>query len=477
MGDPSGFLEHPREPTPKADPKTRLRTYDEILQPASEEHLRAQAARCMDCGIPFCQSGTGCPIDNRIPEWNDLVFKGRWREASARLHATNNFPEFTGRVCPAPCEGACVLQLEGAPVTIENLEQAIVDRAFAEGWVVAEPPLAETGHSVAIVGSGPAGLTAAQQLRRVGHEVTVFERADAVGGLLHYGIPNMKLDKTLVARRVGQLRAEGVAFETGVNVDAAKLEALRESHDAVLLTTGATQARDLAIPGRELEGIHLAMEFLTESTRALLAGEPPRLSAKGRHVLVIGGGDTGTDCIATALRQECASLTTFELMPRPPDERGAQNPWPQWPRVFRVDYGHAEASALFGDDPREFAVLTESFLGEGRVSGVRTVGVRFDAGMEKVAGSERVVDTDLVLLALGFTGPEPIVGAPETERGLLDAPLGTYATSEAGLFAAGDCRRGQSLVVWAIAEGRGAARAVDEFLMGESDLPVPRDAR
>ncbi len=337
--------------------------------------------------------------------------------------------------------------------------------------------MAETGYSVAIVGSGPAGLTAAQQLRRVGHEVTVFERADAVGGLLHYGIPNMKLDKSLVARRVGQLRAEGVAFETGVDVDGAKLEALRESHDAVLLTTGATRARELTIPGRELDGIHLAMEFLTESTRALLAGETPRLSAKGRHVLVIGGGDTGTDCIATALRQECASLTTFELMPRPPDQRAAGNPWPEWPRVFRVDYGHVEAAARFGDDPREFAVLTEEFLGEERVSGVRTVSVRFDEGLQKVSGSERVVETDLVLLALGFTGPESIAGAPEGERGLIDAPLGTYLTAHEGLFAAGDCRRGQSLVVWAIAEGRGAARAVDEFLTGESDLPVPRDAR
>lgn len=478
MGDPKGFLKHGREATPKVDAKKRLATYAEILAKPSEGHITTQAARCMDCGIPFCQSDTGCPIDNLIPEWNDLVYRGRWKEASASLHATNNFPEFTGRVCPAPCEGACVLGLDGAAVTIENIEQAIVDRAFSEGWVLPEPPSSQSGHQVAIVGSGPAGLTAAQQLRRVGHEVTVFERADQVGGLLHYGIPNMKLDKSLVARRVDQLRAEGVVFCTGEDIDGDRLHELRLRYDAVLLSTGAMRPRDLSIPGRELDGIHFAMEFLTESTRALLADETPKLSAKGRHVLVIGGGDTGTDCIATALRQECASLKTFELMPEPPEQRLASNPWPQWPRIFRADYGHHEAQARFGADPREFAVLTEEFLGESSLTGVRTVNVRFEDGsMTPVEDSSRVVETDMILLALGFAGAQSIHGVEQNERGNFNAAIGSYATPEDGVFAAGDCRRGQSLVVWAIAEGRGAAHAIDAYLMGESDLPVPADAR
>lgn len=470
MGKPSGFLEFPRVPTPSEDPKRRLKTFDEILRPASEEQLGQQAARCMNCGIPFCQSDSGCPLDNLIPEWNDLVYRGLWREASERLHATNNFPEFTGRVCPAPCEGACVLGLEGVPVTIENLEQAIVDRAFAEGWVVAEPPRKETGKVVAIVGSGPAGLAAAQQLRRVGHEVTVFERADRIGGLLQYGIPNMKLDKSLVKRRVDQLRDEGVVFETNVNVSGAVLDEIREQHDAVLLATGATKPRDLPIPGRELEGIHFAMELLTESTAALAEGRPASLSAEGNKVLVIGGGDTGTDCIATTLRQGCASLTAFELMPRPPSERSAENAWPQWPHVFRTDYGHKEAAAMMGEDPRRFAVLTKRFIegkgdAKGRVVGVETVHVRFEDGvMKEVPGSAATLEVDQVFLAMGFTGPEAIEGVP-TNRGRFDA-------GRDGLFAAGDCRRGQSLVVWAIAEGRSVAKSIDAYLMGSSDLPA-----
>ena len=467
MGKPTGFLEFPRVPTPSEDPKRRLKTFDEILRPASEEQLGQQAARCMNCGIPFCQSDSGCPLDNLIPEWNDLVYRGLWQEASERLHATNNFPEFTGRVCPAPCEGACVLGLEGAPVTIENLEQAIVDRAFAEGWVVAEPPTTETGKVVAIVGSGPAGLAAAQQLRRVGHEVTVFERADRIGGLLQYGIPNMKLDKSLVKRRVDQLRAEGVVFETNVNVSAVVLDELREQHDAVLLATGATKARDLPIPGRELSGVHFAMDLLTESTAALQGERPATLSAAGKRVLVIGGGDTGTDCIATALRQGAESVTAFELMPRPPSERSADNAWPQWPQVFRTDYGHKEAAAMTGEDPRRFAVLTKRFVGddEGSLVGVETVHVRFDDGvMQEVPGSAATLEVDQVFLAMGFTGPEPIQGVAMNGA--------RFAEGRDGLFVAGDCRRGQSLVVWAIAEGRSVANRIDAYLMGSSDLPA-----
>ena len=463
MGKPTGFLEFPRVPTPSEDPKRRLKTFDEILRPASEEQLGQQAARCMNCGIPFCQSDSGCPLDNLIPEWNDLVYRGLWQEASERLHATNNFPEFTGRVCPAPCEGACVLGLEGAPVTIENLEQAIVDRAFAEGWVVAEPPTTETGKVVAIVGSGPAGLAAA----RVGHEVTVFERADRIGGLLQYGIPNMKLDKSLVKRRVDQLRAEGVVFETNVNVSAVVLDELREQHDAVLLATGATKARDLPIPGRELSGVHFAMDLLTESTAALQGERPATLSAAGKRVLVIGGGDTGTDCIATALRQGAESVTAFELMPRPPSERSADNAWPQWPQVFRTDYGHKEAAAMTGEDPRRFAVLTKRFVGddEGSLVGVETVHVRFDDGvMQEVPGSAATLEVDQVFLAMGFTGPEPIQGVAMNGA--------RFAEGRDGLFVAGDCRRGQSLVVWAIAEGRSVANRIDAYLMGSSDLPA-----
>lgn len=465
MGKPTGFLEFPRVVTPSEDPKRRLKTYGEILRPASEEQLTEQAARCMNCGIPFCQSDHGCPLDNLIPEWNDLVYRGLWREASERLHATNNFPEFTGRVCPAPCEGACVLGLQNEPVTIENLEQAIVDRAFAEGWVVAEPPRQETGKSVAIVGSGPAGLAAAQQLRRVGHDVTVFERADRVGGLLHYGIPNMKLDKSLVQRRVDQLRAEGVLFETNMNVTGAVLDELREQHDAVLLATGATNPRDLPIAGRDLPGVHFAMELLTESTAALLEERTATLSAQGKKVLVIGGGDTGTDCIATVLRQGAETLTAFEIMPRPPEQRSADNAWPKWPQVFRTDYGHKEAEAVMGEDPRRFAVLTKRFVGEDKLEAVETVHVRFENGkMREIPGTAATLEVDQVFLAMGFTGPEPIDG--------VEMDGARFGEGRDGLFVAGDCRRGQSLVVWAIAEGRSVAKNIDEYLMGSSDLPA-----
>ncbi len=487
MGKPTGFLEHLRAAAPSVAPEKRVASFDEYVQPMPEETLRAQASRCMDCGVPFCQSATGCPLDNRVPEWNDLVFHGRWREALDRLHATNNFPEWTGRVCPAPCEGACVLGLDKAPVTIKSIECAIVDKGFEEGWIHPEPPPKRTGKRVAVVGSGPAGLAAAQQLNRAGHDVTVFERDDRAGGLLTYGIPNMKLDKRLVERRVGQLQAEGVRFETGVEVGKQlSPKKLKKDFDATLLAVGATRPRDLAVPGRELRGIHFAMELLTASTRHLLNGKrmaDPGLMVKGRRVVVIGGGDTGTDCVGTALRLGAKSVTQLELLPRPPDERGEDNPWPQWPRVFKVDYGQEEAAARQGADPRAFAVASKAFVGDarGHVTGIEVVDVEWTPGprpaMKPREGATRVIPAELVLLAMGFEGPEALLaGELDVERdarGTFAAAYGRYATSVPGVFAAGDCRRGQSLVVWAIAEGRGAARAIDEYLMGESDLPAP----
>ena len=486
MGKPTGFMEYGRSAIAHVDAKTRLKTWDEINGPWTEEQLHQQGARCMDCGVPFCQSATGCPVDNRIPEWNDLVYRGRWEEALARLHATNNFPEVTGRVCPAPCEGACVLGIHEPPVAIKSIEQAIVDRGFEKGWIVPQPPIAETGKSIGIVGSGPAGLAAAQQLRRVGHRVTVYEREDRIGGLLVYGIPNMKLDKGLWDKRLDQLRAEGIELRPGVSVGTdVTLEELGEEHDAVLLATGATRPRDLPIDGREFGGVHFAMEYLTAATKALLAGDPSQspIHAKGKKVIVIGGGDTGTDCIATALRQGCESLIAFEILDRPPSDRAETNPWPQWPHILRVDYGHEESMEAQGHDPREFTIATKRFLGHERVEGLDTVRVRWVTGedgrrkLEEIPGSEERYEADLVLLAMGFLGPEAeVLGELPVEqdgRSNFQADLSRFATSVPGLFAAGDCRRGQSLVVWAIAEGRAAARAIDEHLMGESDLPVP----
>ncbi len=488
MGKPTGFKEFPRQPVPYREPLVRLQDYGEIFTEPDEDHLRTQGARCMDCGVPFCQSATGCPIDNLIPEWNDLVYQGRWREALDRLHKTNNFPEFTGRTCPAPCEGACVLGITDPPVTIKNIENAIIDRGFAEGWVKPQPPATRTGKKVAIVGSGPAGLSAAAQLNKAGHLVTVYERADRVGGLLMYGIPNMKLDKQVVERRVELLRAEGIRFVTnadvGRNVDPAKLF---EENDALLLATGATKPRDLPIPGRQLKGIHFAMEFLTANTKSLLDNQRDNghfISAKGKHVIVIGGGDTGCDCIGTSMRHECRGLTNFELLPKPPRERAADNPWPEWPRIWRVDYGHEEVSARFGDDPRQYCILSKEFIddGQGRVAGIRTVEVEWTSengkwNMREVPGSEKQWKADLVLLAMGFLGPEHYLaeslGLELDARSNYQAEHGRFATSIPGVFAAGDCRRGQSLVVWAINEGRGAARAVDTYLQGQSTLPAP----
>ena len=488
MGKPTGFKEYDRKKVPWRLPVVRINDYNEVYTEANDGLLREQGARCMDCGVPFCQSATGCPIDNLIPEWNDLVYQGRWKEAVERLHKTNNFPEFTGRACPAPCEGACVLGITDPPVSIKNIENAIIDRAFSEGWVRATPPPKRTGKRVAIIGSGPAGLAAADQLNKVGHSVTVYERADRIGGLLMYGIPNMKLDKGVVQRRLDLLAAEGVAFVTGAdvgrNVDPKQLMA---ENDAVLLSTGATKPRDLPIPGRDLKGVHFAMEFLSKNTKSLLDSahsDQAYISAKGKKVVVIGGGDTGTDCIGTSLRHGCTQLVNFELMDRPPADRADDNPWPQWPRIYRVDYGHEEAKEKFGDDPRVYNILSKEFIGDGQgnVKGIKAVKVQWSKvdgrmQMQEVAGSEHIVEADLVLLAMGFLGPEnyvaELLGVTTDPRSNYAAEHGKFTTNVSGVFAAGDCRRGQSLVVWAINEGRGAARAIDIYLQGSSVLPAP----
>jgi glutamate synthase (NADPH/NADH) small chain len=494
MGKPTGFLEINRELPRDRSPKERVGDWLEFHEHMPEEKLRAQGARCMDCGVPFCHTGTllagmasGCPINNLIPEWNDLVYRGLWKEALERLHKTNNFPEFTGRVCPAPCEGSCVLGINAPPVTIKNIECAIIDRGFDEGWVVAQPPAIRTGKTVAIVGSGPAGLAAAAQLNRAGHLVTVFERDDRPGGLLMYGIPNMKLDKQrVVMRRLKLMETEGVTFvcntEIGKDYPAEKL---LDDFDAVILATGATKPRDLPIEGRQLQGIHFAMEFLHHNTKALLDQHQNGnfISAESKDVIVIGGGDTGTDCVGTSLRHRCRSLIQLEILPKPPEERAPDNPWPQWPKVYRLDYGQEEAAALFGGDPRQYLVTAKRFLGDdhGHVKAVEIVNVEWtknDRGAfvpKPVAGTEKILPAQLVLLAMGFLGPEEIVlkglGVAQDERTNVKAEYGKYATNIPGVFAAGDCRRGQSLVVWAIHEGRGAARECDRYLMGQTELP------
>ncbi|MCC9606038.1 glutamate synthase subunit beta [Blastopirellula sp. JC732] len=487
MGKPTGFMEYKRETIPYRDPLLRIHDYDEFQVHVDEQFLKTQGARCMDCGVPFCQSATGCPVDNLIPEWNDLVYKGRWREALDRLHKTNNFPEFTGRVCPAPCENACVLGITNPPVTIKNIEVSIIDRGWEEGWIAPNPPKKRTGKKVAIVGSGPAGLAAADQLNKAGHQVTVYERDDRIGGLLMYGIPNMKLEKErVVERRVDLMKAEGIEFVTnahiGVNVS---MEDLRKNNDAVILAVGATKPRDLPIPGRDLDGVYFAMQFLKANTKSLLDSELKDgnyISAEGKDVIVIGGGDTGTDCLGTSIRHGCKSVVNFELLPQPPKERAPDNPWPQWARIFRVDYGHQEAEAKFGQDPRTYCVLSKEFLGDenGKLTGIRTVNVEWknDNGrwnMQEVPGSEKVWKADLILLAMGFLGPEETLveklGVETDQRSNFKAEYGRFATNVDGVFAAGDCRRGQSLIVWAINEGRGAARECDRYLMGKTELP------
>jgi glutamate synthase (NADPH/NADH) small chain len=492
MGKPTGFIEFERELPSDRDPLERVKDWKEIHLHLPEDRLKKQGARCMDCGIPFCHSGSlisgmasGCPINNLIPEWNDLVFRGLWQEALDRLHKTNNFPEFTGRVCPAPCEGSCVLGINNPPVTIKNIEVSIIDKGWEEGWVKPEPPQTRTGKKVAIIGSGPAGLSAAAQLNKAGHLVTVFERADRPGGLLMYGIPNMKLDKNeVVLRRVKLLEDEGVIFKCNVNVGTdITAEELRKDYDSIIVATGATKARDLPIPGRELKGIHVAMDFLTANTRAVLDANATGITAAGKDVVIIGGGDTGTDCVGTSLRHGCNSVTQLEIMAKPPLVRAANNPWPEWPKTYRMDYGQEEAAARFGDDPRVYLTTATHFEGDenGNVKAVHVVNVEWkkddkgNFGPQKIPGTERVLPAQLVLLAMGFLGPEqPLLDALNVERDArtnIKAEHEKYTTSLPGVFAAGDCRRGQSLVVWAFNEGRGAARECDRFLMGQTDLP------
>ena len=487
MGKPTGFIEFPRTAAPYRPPQERLLDFNEIYTDHNVERLNTQGARCMDCGIPFCQSGDGCPIHNLIPEWNDLVFRDQWRDALDRLHKTNNFPEFTGRVCPAPCEGACVLGITDPAVTIKNIEMAIIDRGFAEGWVTPNTPNVRSEKTIAIVGSGPAGLAAADQLNKAGHNVTVYERADRIGGLLMYGIPNMKLAKNdVVERRVQLMRDAGINFVTSTAVadgsnGSVAVDTVRAENDAVLLTTGATVPRDLPIPGRELTGVHFAMDFLSANTKSLLDSElqdAAHISAKGKNVIVIGGGDTGTDCIGTSLRHGCKSLVNFELFPQPPQDRAANNPWPTWPKIFRVDYGHEEARIRQGDDPRVYSVSSLCFIGneQGQLTGVRTVEVVMQDGkLENVPGTEKDWPADLVFLAMGFLGPEHAVSDPlgleYDERSNYRSEYGQYTTNIDKVFVAGDCRRGQSLVVRAINEGREAAREIDRYLMGATELP------
>jgi glutamate synthase (NADPH/NADH) small chain len=480
MGKVTGFIEIKRKKHPTRPVEERLRDWREVYLPSATEDLEAQGARCMDCGIPFCHQG--CPLGNLIPDWNDLVYRDRWRTAIDRLHATNNFPEFTGRLCPAPCEGSCVLGINDDAVTIKDIEVAIIDRAYGEGWVTPQPPARRTGKKVAVVGSGPAGLAAADQLNRAGHAVTVFERSDRIGGLLRYGIPEFKMEKRVLDRRLAVMDAEGVTFRPGVDVGKdIPLSGLRADFDAILLAAGAGWPRDLPVPGRELKGIHFAMEYLTLQNRRCEGDTIPDdrfITAHGRHVIIIGGGDTGADCLGTAHRQGARSVTQLELLAKPPLERASDNPWPQWPNVFRVSTAHEEGGE------RLYAVSTQRFSGDaqGRVRtlhAVRVEMVRRDGRVqfEPVPGTEFDIPAELVLLAMGFVGPErgPLVselGLTLTERGNVwrDA---RWMTSVPGVFAAGDMQRGQSLIVWAIAEGRSAARGVDQYLMGESALPAP----
>ncbi len=494
MGKPTGFLEFQRELPKDRPPLERISDWKEfhLHQPSAD--LKKQGARCMDCGIPFCHTGqlvsgmaSGCPIHNLIPEWNDLVYRGLWKEALDRLHKTNNFPEFTGRVCPAPCEGSCVLGMNNPAVTIKNIEVSIIDHGWENGWVTPQPPAKRTGKKVAIVGSGPAGLSAAAQLNKAGHTVTVFERADRPGGLLMYGIPNMKLDKQeVVLRRISLLEAEGVKFvcntEIGKNYPVEKLKA---DFDAVILATGATKPRDLTVDGRQLKGVHFAMEFLTANTKNLLDGAKPgtQITADGKDVVVIGGGDTGTDCVGTSVRHGCKTVVQVEIMAKPPLERAKDNPWPEWPKTLKVDYGQEEAAAKFGEDPRVYLTTATKIEGDeqGNVKAVHTVQVewtRNDKGQfipKNVPGTEKVLPAQLVLLAMGFLGPEqPLLEQLSIERdprSNAKADFEKYTTNVKGVFACGDCRRGQSLVVWAFNEGRGAARECDRFLMGATSLP------
>jgi glutamate synthase (NADPH/NADH) small chain len=492
MGKVTGFLEYQREVPKDRSPEKRIKDWNEFHLKMEEEHLKEQGARCMNCGVPFCHTGslisgmaTGCPINNLIPDWNDMVYKGKWEEALQLLLKTNNFPEFTGRVCPAPCEGSCVLGINEPPVTIKNIEYTIIEKAFEEGWIQPRPPAHRTGKHVAVVGSGPAGLSCADQLNKAGHSVTVFERDDRIGGLL---IPNMKLDKNkVVARRVRLMEQEGIQFKT--NVEVGKNYAagdLMKNFDAVVLCTGATKPRDLPVAGRHLKGIHFAMKFLRANTKSLLDSDLQDgnyISAKDKNVIVIGGGDTGTDCVATSMRHGCAGLTQLEILDKPPPERSENNPWPEWPKIYLLDYGQEEAKARFGDDPRQYCSMTKKFTGDehGNVKQIHLVTIKWEKNKEgryapvEVPGTEKILPADLVLLAMGYFGPESqlleSLGVTTDQRSNINAPYGKFNTNIDKVFAAGDARRGQSLVVWAINEGRAAARECDKFLMGQTYLP------
>ncbi|MBW5291344.1 MAG: Glutamate synthase [NADPH] small chain [Candidatus Ruthia sp. Asou_11_S2] len=477
MGKVTGFKEFDRKTEAYRPVDLRIKDYGEIFTSHHDKvHLQEQGARCMDCGVPFCQSENGCPVDNLIPEFNDLIYHNKWQEALARLLKTNNFPEFTGRVCPAPCEGSCVLGINNPAVAIKNIEQAIIDKGFDKGWVKPYTVEYRTGKKIAIIGSGPAGLAAADELNKIGHSVTIFERDDRIGGLLMYGIPSMKLGKDVVDRRVKLMQDSGVEFITNVDVgkDIATTQ-LQQDFDALVFTTGASKARDLLVDNRQVQGVHLAMEYLAKNTKSLLdtgRADESDLSAKGKDVIVIGGGDTGTDCIGTALRQGAKSIVNFELMGKPPVERASNNPWPLWPLIYRVDYGHAEVTKIFGKDPRQYHLMTQSFIkdDQGAVIGLKTVNVDFkDGQLAQIDGSEKTWHTQLVLLSMGFVSPEHYLSDDANieldERGNYKAKYGQYATSQKGIFTAGDCRRGQSLVVWAINEGRGVAAKVNEYLV------------
>jgi len=488
MGKPTGFIEVHRKKHPTRPVAERVKDWREVYLPYPTGVLEAQGGRCMDCGIPFCHQG--CPLGNLIPDWNDLIYRDRWQAAIERLHATNNFPEFTGKLCPAPCEGSCVLGINDDPVTIKSVEAAIIDRAWNEGWVTPRPPTTRTWKKVAIIGSGPAGLAAADQLNRAGHSVTVFEKSDRIGGLLRYGIPEFKMEKRHLDRRLAVMEIEGVVFRTGINVGVdVPAHRLREDYDAVLLAGGAGQPRDLPVPGRDLKGVHYAMDYLTLQNKRCEGDQildSEFITAQGKHVIIIGGGDTGADCLGTAHRQGALSVHQLELLPQPPKERAADNPWPLWPQIFRVSTAHEEGGE------RLYAVSTERFSGDasGHVRALNAVKVEMvkkdpstalGAGgrmvFERVAGSEFEIPADLVLLAMGFTGPEKSalltdLGVALTDRGNV-ARDARWMTNVPGVFAAGDMQRGQSLIVWAIADGRSAARAIDQHLMGESQLPAP----
>jgi glutamate synthase (NADPH) small chain len=480
MGKVTGFIEFKRDKQPYRPVEARIRDWKQVMLPWPEDGLRKQGARCMDCGIPFCHQG--CPLGNLIPDWNDLVYRDKWREAIDRLHATNNFPEFTGTLCPAPCEGACVLGINDDPVTIKGIELSIIDRAFAEGWVGPERPAVRTGKTVAVVGSGPSGLAAAQQLCRAGHSVTVFERADRIGGLLRYGIPEFKMEKRVLDRRLAQMEAEGVRFVVNAHVGVDRpAEDLRREFDALVLCGGACAPRDLPIPGRELGGVHFAMDYLTMQNRRCEGDAVPDetfITAKGKRVVIIGGGDTGADCLGTVHRQGALEVHQLEILPRPPDQRAADNPWPQWPNIYRVSSAHAEGGE------RIYSVSTLRFVGDGRdrvraleIARVEPVREAGRLTFRDVPDSTSTLPCELVLLAMGFVGPErpgllQQLGVELTERGNVKRDP-TWMTSVPGVFTAGDMQRGQSLIVWAIAEGRSAARGVDRYLMGGSDLPAP----